>query len=82
MRNYTKELKDDIQKFILSNNSIQHRTNLLNEILEDYFTILDDRNDDMIQEYIDYMVPIMEVIELWNLLNLIYNLSLMICKLE
>ena len=64
MRNYTKELKDDIQKFILSNNSIQHRTNLLNEILEDYFTILDDRNDDMIQEYIDYMVPIMEVIEL------------------
>ena len=64
MRNYTKELKDDIKKFILSNNSIQHRTNLLNEILEDYFTILDDRNDDMIQEYIDYMVPIMEVIEL------------------
>lgn len=82
MRNYTKELKNDIKKFILSNNSIQHRTNLLNEILEDYFTILDDRNDDMIQEYIDYMVPIMEVIELWNLLNLIYNLSLMICKLE
>ena len=64
MRNYTKELKDDIKKFILSNNSIQHRSNLLNEILEDYFTILDDRNDDMIQEYIDYMVPIMEVIEL------------------
>tara|TARA_B100000945_G_C19847312_1_gene352308 strand:+ start:305 stop:499 length:195 start_codon:yes stop_codon:yes gene_type:complete len=64
MRNYTKELKNDIKKFILSNNSIQHRTNLLNEILEDYFTILDDRNDDMIQEYIDYMVPIMEVIEL------------------
>ncbi len=66
MRNYTKELKDDIKKFILSNNSIQHRSNLLNEILEDYFTILDDRNDDMIQEYIDYMVPIMEVIKLWN----------------
>ena len=66
MRNYTKELKDDIKKFILSNNSIQHRSNLLNEILEDYFTILDDRNDDMIQEYIDYMVPIMEVIQLWN----------------
>ncbi len=64
MRSYTKELKDDIKKFILSNNSIQHRSNLLNEILEDYFTILDDRNDDMIQEYIDYMVPIMEVIEL------------------
>ena len=64
MRNYTKELKDDIKKFILSNNSIQHRSNLLNEILEDYFTILDDRNDDMIQEYIDYMVPIMEVIQL------------------
>ena len=66
MRSYTKELKDDIKKFILSNNSIQHRSNLLNEILEDYFTILDDRNDDMIQEYIDYMVPIMEVIQLWN----------------
>ena len=66
MRSYTKELKDDIKKFILSNNSIQHRTNLLNEILEDYFTILDDRNDDMIQEYIDYMVPIVEVIKLWT----------------
>ena len=66
MRNYTKELKDDIKKLILSNNSIQHRSNLLNEILEDYFTILDDRNDDMIQEYIDYMVPIMEVIQLWK----------------
>ena len=66
MRSYTKELKDDIKKFILSNNSIQHRSNLLNEILEDYFTILDDRNDDMIQEYIDYMVPIMEVIQLWK----------------
>ena len=64
MRSYTKELKDDIKKFILSNNSIQHRSNLLNEILEDYFTILDDRNDDMIQEYIDYMGPIMEVIQL------------------
>ena len=64
MRSYTKELKDDIKKFILSNNSIQHRSNLLNEILEDYFSILDDRNDDMIQEYIDYMVPIMEVIQL------------------
>ena len=66
MRSYTKELKDDIKKFILSNNSIQHRSNLLNEILEDYFSILDDRNDDMIQEYIDYMVPIMEVIQLWK----------------
>ena len=66
MRSYTKELKDDVKKFILSNNSIQHTSNLLNEILEDYFTILDDRNDDMIQEYIDYMVPIMEVIQLWK----------------
>ena len=62
MRSYTKELKDDIKKFILSNNSIQHRSNLLNEILEDYFTILDDRNDDMIQEYEDYMFPITEVL--------------------
>jgi len=66
MNNYTQLLKNDIKNFILSDNSISHRSNLLNEILEDYFTILDDRNDDMIQEYIDYMVPIMEVIKLWN----------------
>ena len=61
MNNYTQLLKNDIKNFILSDNSISHRTHLLNEILEDYFSILDDRNDDMIQEYEDYMFPIMEV---------------------
>ena len=54
-------LQNDIKNFILSDNSISHRTHLLNEILEDYFSILDDRNDDMIQEYEDYMFPITEV---------------------
>ena len=61
MNNYTQLLKNDIKNFILSDNSISHRTHLLNEILEDYFSILDDRNDDMIQEYEDYMFPITEV---------------------
>ena len=62
MNNYTQLLKNDIKNFILSDNSISHRTHLLNEILEDYFSILDDRNDDMIQEYEDYMFPITEVL--------------------
>ena len=62
MTNYTQLLKNDIKNFILSDNSISHRTHLLNEILEDYFSILDDRNDDMIQEYEDYMFPITEVL--------------------
>jgi hypothetical protein len=62
MRSYTKELVDDIKKFILSDNITNvYRENLLDEILEDYFTILDDRNDDMIEEYEDFMFPIMEV---------------------
>ena len=62
MNNYTQLLQNDIKNFILSDNSISHRTHLLNEILEDYFSILDDRNDDMIQEYEDYMFPITEVL--------------------
>ena len=59
MNKNTQLLKDDIKNFILSNYSISHRTHLLNEILEDYFETLD---DDMIQEYEDYMFPIMEAI--------------------
>ena len=62
MNNSTQLLQNDIKNFILSDNSISHRTHLLNEILEDYFSILDDRNDDMIQEYEDYMFPITEVL--------------------
>ena len=53
MRSYTKELKDDIKKFILSNNSIQHRTNLLNEILVEYLSLID---DDRISELEDIVV--------------------------
>ena len=52
-------LQNDIKKFILSDNiSNAYREHLLEEILEDYFSTLD---DDMIQEYEDYMFPIMEV---------------------
>ena len=52
-------LQNDIKNFILSDNiSNAFREHLLDEILEDYFSTLD---DDMIQEYEDYMFPIMEV---------------------
>ena len=52
-------LQNDIKKFILSDNiSNAYREHLLEEILDDYFSTLD---DDMIQEYEDYMFPIMEV---------------------
>ena len=54
-------LQNDIKNFILSNNSISHRTHLLNDILIDYFSTLD---DDTIQEYEDYMFPIMEALEI------------------
>ena len=57
--NHVQLLQNDIKNFILSNNSISHREHLLNDILIDYFSTLD---DDMIQEYEDYMFPIMEVI--------------------
>jgi len=52
-------LQNDIKNFILSDNiSNAYREHLLEEILDDYFSTLD---DDMIQEYEDYMFPIMEV---------------------
>ena len=54
-------LQNDIKNFILSDNSISHRTHLLNDILIDYFSTLD---DDTIQEYEDYMFPIMEALEI------------------
>ena len=63
--NHVQLLQNDIKNFILSDNSISHRTHLLNEILDDYFSTLD---DDMIQEYEDYMFPIMEVLnnDIWR----------------
>ena len=59
MKQSTQLLMDDIKNYILSDYSISHRTHLLNEILVDYFSTLD---NDTIQEYEDYMFPIMEVI--------------------
>ena len=59
-------LQNDIKKFILSDNiSSAYREHLLEEILDDYFSTLD---DDMIQEYEDYMFPIMEVMnnDIWR----------------
>ena len=56
--NHVQSLQNDIKNFILSDNSISHREHLLNDILIDYFSTLD---DDTIQEYEDYMFPIMEV---------------------
>ena len=59
MNNSTQLLQNDIKNFILSDNiSNAYREHLLEEILDDYFSTLD---DDMIQEYEDYMFPIMEV---------------------
>ena len=57
--NHVQSLQNDIKNFILSNNSISHREHLLNDILIDYFSTLD---DDTIQEYEDYMFPITEVL--------------------
>ena len=51
-------LQNDIKKFILSDNITQvYRENLLNDILVDYFSGLD---DDIIEEIDLYMFPIME----------------------
>ena len=63
--NHVQSLQNDIKNFILSDNSISHREHLLNDILIDYFSTLD---DDMIQEYEDYMFPIMEVMnnDIWR----------------
>ena len=59
MNNSKQLLQDDIKNFILSDNiSNAYREHLLEEILDDYFSTLD---DDMLREYEDYMFPIMEV---------------------
>ena len=61
MNNSKQLLQDDIKNFILSDNiSNAYREHLLDEILDDYFSTLD---DDMIEEYEDYMFPIMELFD-------------------
>ena len=51
-------LQSDIKNFILQDNITKvYRENLLEEILEDYFTNL---SDDALEEYDLYMFPIME----------------------
>ena len=51
-------LQSDIKNFILSDNITKvYRENLLEEILEDYFTNI---SDDALEEYDLYMFPIME----------------------
>ena len=51
-------LQSDIKNFILSDNITHvYRENLLEEILEDYFTNI---SDDALEEYDLYMFPIME----------------------
>ena len=51
-------LQSDIKNFILQDNITKvYRANLLEEILEDYFTNI---SDDALEEYDLYMFPIME----------------------
>ena len=51
-------LQSDIKNFILSDNITKvYRENLLEEILEDYFTNI---SDDALEEYDLYMFTIME----------------------
>ena len=51
-------LQNDIKDFILSDNITNvYRENLLDDILEDYFSKID---DNMLEEYELYMFPIME----------------------
>ena len=51
-------LQSDIKNFILQDNITKvYRENLLEEILEDYFTNL---SDDALEEHDLYMFPIME----------------------
>ena len=51
-------LQSDIKNFILSDNITKvYRENLLEEILEDYFTNI---SDDALEEHDLYMFPIME----------------------
>ena len=51
-------LQSDIKNFILQDNITKvYRENLLEEMLEDYFTNI---SDDALEEYDLYMFPIME----------------------
>ena len=51
-------LQSDIKNFILQDNITKvYRENLLEEILDDYFTNI---SDDALEEYDLYMFPIME----------------------
>ena len=51
-------LQSDIKNFILQDNITKvYRENLLEEVLEDYFTNI---SDDALEEYDLYMFPIME----------------------
>ena len=51
-------LQSDIKNFILQDNITKvYRENLLEDILEDYFTNI---SDDALEEYDLYMFPIME----------------------
>ena len=55
---YYEKLQNDIKNFILSDNINRvQRENILDDILEDYFSGLD---DDMIEAIDDFMFPIME----------------------
>ena len=55
---YYEKLQNDIKNFILSDNITRvHRENILDDILEDYFSGLD---DDQIEAIDDFMFPIME----------------------
>ena len=55
---YYEKLQNDIKNFILSDNITRvHRENILEDILEDYFSGLD---DDQIEAIDDFMFPIME----------------------
>ena len=52
------KLQNDITNFILNDKITRvHRENILDDILEDYFSGLD---DDMIEALDDFMFPIME----------------------
>ena len=51
-------LQSDIKNFILQDNITKvYRENLLDDILDDYFSNID---DNMLEEYDLYMFPIME----------------------
>ena len=55
---YYEKLQNDIKNFILSDNITRvHRENILDDILEDFFSGLD---YDQIEAIDDFMFPIME----------------------